>query len=826
MHIIGIVRKLKVKSPCLPGRQEKSRLQRKNEKFKFWAVALGFSLLFLPLLIGCAQKIESKPQDYAKLSEDYYSKAIKEYERSIFADKNTDKPYFELGKLYYGHGDFENAVRAFQKSALPAAGKFIGIAYYRLGDYTSALEMFNRGKSTDGEYGYYYGLTCEKLNLFDQALNIYKGINDGEFQAKAKARIEAIERNISSAHIRDLDPEISRIIVCSPQQNSYPQAAALILWADEEIEVTKDNTGVSRLHYLIKILNERGKENLAEAQIEYDSTFEKVELEYARTIKPDGKLVNVGSRHIRDVSKYLNFPLYSNNRVFIISFPEVAIGSCLEYKLKIKRSELINKKDFVLNYPLQSEEPIISADFSFILPKEKKLKIKVINEEYNDFKAVLIPFVEERGDSLIYRWKFKDIPQIIPEPNMPPDVEINPMILLSTFQSWDEVYDWWWNLAKNKIQADPAIKQKVKALIRKKHSDGEKARSIYNFCAQNIRYVAVEYGQAGYEPHSASEIFKNKYGDCKDQAILLVTMFKEAGLDAYPVLISTDKSIDLNPDLPATLFNHCIVALEINGKTIFLDPTAQTCSFADLPQQDQLRKVLVFSPDGYKILDTPLFPPEHNLARQDLSITVNENEGVTADKKNLTRGLYDQIQRYWLLYTQPELIQDVLNNAAQEVSIGAKVDKYKIDNLSDLNKPVVLSYSFSGNEFFIVSGALRILPQLASVNTSLVSKLKRKYPIDLALLDTKEEFFEINLPGGFIIKNMPENLNEDSPWLRVEVEYGYKDNKVFSRQQTETKKRIISQNEYPSFKVFLEKIARELKQRIILEKVDGEYEKK
>jgi hypothetical protein len=404
---------------------------------------------------------------------------------------------------------------------------------------------------------------------------------------------------------------------------------------------------------------------------------------------------------------------------------------------------------------------------------------------------------------------------------MPDDVEVNPMVLLSTFESWNEVYNWWWNLAKDKMQADLAIKEEVKFLIRGKASAEQKARSIYNYCIRNIRYVAVEYGQAGYEPHQASEIFKNKYGDCKDQAVLLVTMLKEAGLFAYPVLISTDKSIDLNPDLPAVLFNHCIAALELDSKVIFLDPTASTCSFGDLPTADQQRKILAVTPSGYKILDTPLYPPEHNLIRQELNIKVNKTEGISAEKKNYTFGFFDQVQRYWLTYTQPELIQDALNSAAQEISIGAKVSKYEIENLDNLDKPVVLAYNFSGKGFFTGSKHLRILPQLASVNTSLVSKLKRKYPVDLGLADIREESTEIELPKGFILKNMPDNLNEDSPWLKLTVEYSYKNNKIFFRQITETKKKIVNQSEYASFKIFLEKIAGEIKQRIILEKVDS-----
>jgi hypothetical protein len=631
--------------------------------------------------------------------------------------------------------------------------------------------------------------------------------------------VEAIERQAGLINIKDEDPQVAKIISAAPEAKLYPQAGALILLANESVEITRGNTQESNLHYLVKVLNERGKEDFAETAIEYDSTFEKIELLYARTIKPVGKVVYVGSRHIRDVSKYLNFPLYSNARVFIISFPEVVMGAVLEYKIKIKCSQLVNKKDFFLSYPLQSSEPVISAEFSAIVPKERDLRIKTINERYNDFGAKLNPAKEEKGEDLIYRWQFKNIPQIIPEPSMPADVQINPTMLLSTFKDWQDIYNWWWGLAKVKIKADSSIKETVKRLISGKKTDLDKARAIYNFCAKDIRYVAVEYGQAGYEPHYAYDILRNKYGDCKDQAILLVTMLREAGLSAFPVLIATNKYYDLNQDFPSALFNHCIAALDLKDKIIFLDPTAETCSFGDLPAADQGRRVLVFKENGYNIEEIPFYPAEHNLIKQKLALRVNEDESIVGTKKNITLGVYDQGQRFWLLYTQPELIQDLLRNKIQDVSIGAKLDKYNIDNLGDLNNPVVLSYSFHGPEYFTKAGALRIMPQLANLDTSLTSKESRRYPIDFGLLNKGESYLEITIPKDFVLKYMPGDIKVDSPWFSFSQEHSFKDNKICLRQFNCNKTDKIPQEEYASFKSFMENLARSIKQRVVLEKV-------
>ena len=576
---------------------------------------------------------------------------------------------------------------------------------------------------------------------------------------------------------------------------------------------------MSTLHYLIKIFNERGKEEFAEAQVGYDSTYEKVELDFARVIKPDGTVSDVGSRHIRDVSKYTEFPLYSNARVFIISFPEVTEGVIVEYRVKVTNNYLINKKDFNLSYPVQAGEPVLAADFTLKCPKDRPVHLKYLNEKYNSFKVALKPQTEEKEGFLIYKWQFSNIPQITPEPRMPAQVTINPSVLISTFGSWKSIYEWWWQLAKDKIAADNNIKEEVKKIIEGKKNDREKASAIYNFCAQHIRYVAVEYGQAGYEPHSAADIFKNRYGDCKDQAILLVTMLKEAGLVAYPVLIPTKEDYDLDEDFPSAMFNHCIAALLLDGKLIFMDPTAETCSFEDLPAGDQSRHVLVFEEKGYQTKETPLFPAKRNLLKQELKIKVNEDSSITGEKINYSYGIYDQAQRYWLLYTQPELIKETLKEKIQEISIGAKLIQYKIKNPDDLDIPVVLSYDFSGSEYFTAAGPLRLLPQLSGIDTSFVASDTRKYDIDFGILDTKEYLFEIDIPGNFTVKYIPESLSRESPWMDYKLEYQRQDNKIKFKQILELKKTLVQSSDYAVFKKFYEELGRVLKQRIVLEKI-------
>ncbi len=779
----------------------------------------AFFLILSALFVGCSQPKElEQARSSWRQSEAEYELAVKAYQQIAAGGPEAQAARMELGEIYFKKGLFNEAIEQLKELDQPQARKLTAIAYYRLGSYTEALEAFNASPAGDEEYQYYLGLTSEKLNLFDKALSCYRAVRSGPLASAARQRIESIEKKVTPVKIESVSPRTAEILKAAPDPALYPQAGAQILLVDEAIEVTPDNKELSRMHYLVKILNERGKEEFSESHIEYDSTFERVEIKTARTIKPDGTVVDVGSRHIRDVSKYMNFPLYSNARVAIISFPEIAEGAAIEYEVNVYRSELINKKDFVLAYPVQSSEPIIRAALTVTVPADKPVAFKVINQQYNNFGGRLSPVQRQEGSKKTYSWEFSDIPQVIPEPNMPPMSEINPTILMSTFASWQEIYSWWRGLAEDKIQADDDIRKKVIELTSGLSAAKEKAAAIHAFCAKEIRYVAVEYGQAGYEPHRAADVFRNKYGDCKDQAILLVTMLRFAGCKAWPVLIPTRDYLALNEDFPSMLFNHAIACVEVDGETIFMDPTAETCAFADLPSGDQGRAVLVVREDGYAIASTPLFAAAHNLARQTLSITVTEDEQIKAQRAVESFGVYDQAQRYWLLYTLPELVSDQLQAKIQDISIGSVLSGYEAKNLDDLAKPVVLRYSFSGPEYFTAAGSLRIMPQLAGVDSSVVAKQSRKYPLDFEILDEKQQEVSIVLPKNFVVKYMPEDIALQSPWLSYSGSYKKEGGALVFKQRVVQLKNVVAQQDYPLFKAFIEELAKKVKQRVVLEK--------
>lgn len=785
-----------------------------------------FAILLLVFgMAGCTSRDADvwRADRLARSADKASKEAVRLYEEALRLSppSGAEDIRLKLARRHEQAGDYERAAEVLKSVSSLEARRLLARVLLKSGDYSGALDIFNRiGDQGDDAFLFDYATAAEKSNLHDLALRLYGLIAvDPVLVPKARERIRSISLESAQSRFAGVDEDVRKRVETSPTQKEYPDASGIYLLLDEDIRLTEDNRSISEAHYVIKILNDRGKEKFGEISLGYDATYEKLELEYARTIKPDGTVVTVGDKNIRDVSVYLNFPLYSNARARIISMPEVAPGAVIEYKVKITCSQLPNKKDFNTAYWLAIDEPILMQKCRIIVPKGKDLKYKIINGEYNTLGFDLVPKLREEKLEKIYTLELSNIPQIMPEAGMPPLSRINPYILFSTFSSWQDIYQWWKGLYKDKVVPDEDIKAKARALVKDKKSEADKIRAIYNFCAQEIRYVAVEYGDAGYEPHKALEIFRNKYGDCKDKAILLISMLSAVGIDAYPVLISTSDSLDVQEDMPSLVFDHAIAAVRMEGqKTVFLDATGTTVPFGDLPIGDQDRLVLVFFKDKYTLMRTPLFEPEHNRMSTLMKIKILPDESIEARREVSTHGLYEQAQRFWLKFTMPTVIEEDLKTKARLIAPGAVLKAHEIRNVGDSDQPIFLAYSFSAPQYLKKAGRTRILDQFGGLDTSVIFKESRAYPIELMVQEVQEETIEVELPAHLAVKYLPKPVLLETKWFEFINRYDRPGkNTLRFYSFSKTKQRTISVTEYPAYKKALEEAAASSNQQVIIE---------
>ncbi len=146
-------------------------------------------------------------------------------------------------------------------------------------------------------------------------------------------------------------------------------------------------------------------------------------------------------------------------------------------------------------------------------------------------------------------------------------------------------------------------------MIKGAEDDDAKLRAIYTYVSKQFRYIGVAFGIGRYQPHSASDVLANQYGDCKDKHTLLASLLAAAGIQAYPALINSTHALD--PDVPSpSQFDHVITAVPQGNGFVWLDTTAEVAPYGYLLSPLWQKQALVIPTDkSATLIATPAEPP-------------------------------------------------------------------------------------------------------------------------------------------------------------------------------------------------------------------------
>src|SRR5262249_17050854 len=153
----------------------------------------------------------------------------------------------------------------------------------------------------------------------------------------------------------------------------------------------------------------------------------------------------------------------------------------------------------------------------------------------------------------------------------PSAAELVPWLYLTNWNSWEEVGDWYASLAAPGAKVNDAIRGFVADVTKSKETEQARMAAVYHTVASKIRYVSLSFGMGGYRRHAAADTLKNRFGDCKDKATLVVSALSELGIKAHMVLINSS-SQELSEVAPSPgVFNHAIVAVPMGDHYLWLD---------------------------------------------------------------------------------------------------------------------------------------------------------------------------------------------------------------------------------------------------------------
>ncbi len=499
-------------------------------------------------------------------------------------------------------------------------------------------------------------------------------------------------------------------------------------------------------------------------------------------IPAQGKDYEVKDKEAMEISlpKIDGSELVSDVKDKLLRIPAADPGNIVGYEYEEE------EQPFVLQdvWHFQESNPVREAHYTLQLPSGWEYKVTWMN--YPEAKPA------QSGNQS--QWVVSEVQGIKHENNMPPWQGVAGQMIVSFFpsggsaqnqgfQNWKQMGIWYQGLTSGRRDASPELKQKVASLTSSTSTPLAKMKTLGDFAQRDIRYVAIELGIGGWQPHAAAEVFNHHYGDCKDKATLMGAMLHEIGIDSYYVVINSERG-SVTPDTPAHMggFDHAVIAIKLPegvtdsslvatmthpklGKILFFDPTDELTPFGQLNGALQANYGLLVTPDGGELVELPKLPSAMNGIRRSAKLSLSATGTVSGEVQETRVGDGARSQR-WALRTvardadRIKPIETLLSHSLATFQI----TKASVGNLQLTDQPFVYNYSVVAQNYAKPAGNLLLVrPRFIGNKSSdlLETKEPRKYPVEFDGPSQDTDTFEITLPAGYEVDDLPPPVNAD-----------------------------------------------------------------
>ena len=536
--------------------------------------------------------------------------------------------------------------------------------------------------------------------------------------------------------------------VSSTKKVDHAQEAAIYERILNHVRFESDGTGVEETEAVIRVQSQAGVKEFGQMVFGYSSATEKLDVEYVRVRKADGSVVVTPESTAQDFAPDIlrEAPMYSDYRQRHISVTSLAPGDTLEYRTVTRTVTPLAAGHFWYEHTFPKHVVVGEDRLEIDVPKAREVKLKA--PKYP-------PETQEKGERRIYTWERKNI-----EPDRDKDRdedrdedEIGPDVQLTTFTDWKQVAQWYSKLQGERMTVDDAVRKQADGLTKGAKTPEEKARRLYDYVARNVRYVSISLGVGRFQPHAASEVLGNGYGDCKDKHTLLAALLKAEGIQSYPVLIHHDRKLDAEVPSPAQ-FDHVITLARVGSQLTWLDATPEVTPYGLILYPLRNKQAVVASEDAEGGLRrTPADSPVKTFAHFMLDGKFSEFGALDATLEFTAQGDRDWEMRAGFRDVPEARWKDLVKLLSASWGLPGEVDDVHVDPIEDTSKPFHLRYHLRVDGYFQVPSAnvnFRAIPPLGV--PAVRASGKSVEPINIGPAGEVDYRVRLAFPGNYTVR--------------------------------------------------------------------------
>ncbi|QJD96463.1 DUF3857 domain-containing protein [Mucilaginibacter robiniae] len=595
-------------------------------------------------------------------------------------------------------------------------------------------------------------------------------------------------------------------------------AHAVIRYTINEVTVLAPGKTVTKHHSLVTVLDEKGDSN-GTLVLGYDKKFRSVNSMQMLVYDAEGKLLK----------KYNKSDAYD--------------GSATDGVSIVTDARFLGIRHEISTYPTTIEVIYETSTNSYldlsewqIQPKETAVQNSVykitVNSNagfrYKNKNTSLIPQKQLVDGMDVYTWQVNNLKAVNTEDDVPA-WRVTPRITFATngfsydglpgdISSWQNYGKWYQKLNADVCTLSPQREAEVKQMVANLKTDQEKARFLYSYLQQNVRYVSVQLGIGGLKPFSATFVDQKKYGDCKALVNYMYAMLKAAGIRSHYAIVNAGTNEEpADPSFPADPFNHIILCVPFKGDTTWLECTSNTQPYGKLGTFTENRNALLITENGGQLVNTPRSTANDNQFNSQVHLTLDADGGAKAQVKILSTGEYRNLfvagfpelnqekQKEYLIraynFKQPtefNFKQSADSAGVKEVDIDVDYDSFC--DVSASNKKFYRPYVFD----------------LWRLTLPPVDKRKADYYFDHPMQKTCTTV--IDLPAGFEAESVPADVKLKFSYGNYEASYKYDavKNEVISTVKFLLNQHVIPAARYTEMQQYMDNIARAQGKKLII----------
>lgn len=553
----------------------------------------------------------------------------------------------------------------------------------------------------------------------------------------------------------------------------YAKDAPSVVLFEEFLETVDGNgRAVERHRKALRILKPQGRKEGCTVAYDVD---EKINYFRAWTVAADEKQYMAQDTDFAEVGDTSIPIMLSTEKMRVGIPPAIDVGATV-----VCESEELLKPYFREKlWEIQDRAPVVFEALEVDLPPGR-----AHSQAWHEFKAV--PAAEVAPNH--WRWELKDVPALDLRdiPSRPEwaalaarmSVQWGDAAIEGTDNEWRAIGQWFSLLEADRPVPTPEITSYVQTLIAGAPDFYARLSRITDAIQKNIRYFVVMRGIGGHQANHAGDIFRNRYGDCKDKTTLLIAMLGVAGIDAYYVPVD-DRRGFVDPNDPSMFGDHMITAIEIpdtvndprlmaivkggTGKRyLIFDPTDERTPVGNLRSDLQGSYGTLAVGPASQIMELPVLPPDANGNVRKGVFTLAADGTLTGQVDTSHSGPEGAELRLNLKDSDEKERRESLETAISHDVPGVVLNSFQFVQPSELDKPLEVHYKLTASQYAHQAGTLLLVrPRIVGSHAIPFNDKPRNVPIDLNATGHWHDSFDITLPPGYVVDETPDPVNLD-----------------------------------------------------------------